>query len=95
MVVIYLFAGLKTAVLTISKSIKNNQDKYDLAASFQKTIEEILVKKTKIAFDEFKKICQTKNNFFVIAGGVAANNNIRNKLEKLSFEENLNLFFLR
>ena len=80
-------AGLKTAVLKISKSIKNNQDKYDLAASFQKTIEEILVKKTRIAFDEFKKICRTKNNFFVIAGGVAANNNIRNKLEKLSFEE--------
>ena len=48
-------AGLKTAVLKISKSIKNNQDKYDLAASFQKTIEEILVKKTRIAFDEFKK----------------------------------------
>ena len=82
------FAGLKTAVLKISKSIKNNQDKHDLAASFQKTIEEILVKKTKIAFDQFKKISQTKNNFFVIAGGVAANNKIRNKLEKVSFEEN-------
>ncbi len=82
------FAGLKTAVLKISKSIKNNQDKHDLAASFQKTIEEILVKKTKNAFDQFKKISQTKNNFFVIAGGVAANNKIRNKLKKLSFEEN-------
>ena len=54
------FAGLKTAVLKISKSIKNNQDKYDLAASFQKTIEEILVKKTKIAFDQFKKISNKK-----------------------------------
>ncbi len=82
------FAGLKTAVLKISKSIKNNQDKHDLAASFQKTIEEILVKKTKNAFDQFKKISQTKNNFFVIAGGVAANNKIRNKLEKVSFDEN-------
>ena len=53
------FAGLKTAVLKISKSIKNNQDKHDLAASFQKTIEEILVKKTKIAFDQFKKMHQS------------------------------------
>ena len=50
------FAGLKTAVLKISKTLKNNQDKYDLAASFQKTIEEILNKKTKIAFNQFKKL---------------------------------------
>ena len=44
------FAGLKTAVLKISKQIKTDQDKYDLAASFQKTIEEILYKKSKVAF---------------------------------------------
>ena len=82
------FAGLKTAILKISKTIKNNQDRYDLAASFQKTIEEILVKKTKIAFDQFKKISNKKKNFFVIAGGVAANSNIRKNLEKLSLNEN-------
>ena len=82
------FAGLKTAILKISKTIKNDQDRYDLAASFQKTIEEILVKKTKIAFDQFKKISNKKKNYFVIAGGVAANSNIRNNLEKLSLNEN-------
>ena len=53
------FAGLKTAVLKISKQIKTDQEKYDLAASFQKTIEEILYKKSKIAFKEFKKINET------------------------------------
>ena len=47
------FAGLKTAVLKISKQIKTDQEKYNLAASFQKTIEEILYKKSKIAFEEF------------------------------------------
>ena len=82
------FAGLKTAILKISKTIKNDQDRYDLAASFQKTIEEILVKKTKIAFDQFKKISNKKKNFFVVAGGVAANSNIRKNLEKLSLNEN-------
>ena len=82
------FAGLKTAILKISKTIKNDQDRYDLAASFQKTIEEILIKKTKIAFDQFKKISNKKKNFFVIAGGVAANSNIRKNLEKLSLNEN-------
>ena len=50
------FAGLKTAILRITKTIKTEQEKFDLAASFQKTIEEILYIKTKIAFEEFKKI---------------------------------------
>ena len=62
------FAGLKTAILKISKTIKNDQDRYDLAASFQKTIEEILVKKTKIAFDQFKKISNKKKKFFCYSG---------------------------
>ncbi len=30
------FAGLKTAVLKISKELKNEKEKYNLAASFQK-----------------------------------------------------------
>jgi len=87
------FAGLKTAVLKISKKIKTDQDKYDLAASFQKTIEEILYKKTKIAFNEFKKLNKNKNNTFVIAGGVAANKNIRKILTNLSFEEDFKPIF--
>ena len=36
------FAGLKTAVLKIAKKIKTQKEKYDLAASFQFTIEEII-----------------------------------------------------
>ena len=54
------FAGLKTAILKISKKIKTEQEKFDLAASFQKTIEEILFKKTKIAFNEFEKLNKPK-----------------------------------
>ena len=77
------FAGLKTAILRISSTIKSKQEKYDLAASFQKTIEEILEVKTQIAFDEFKKTNKKKNKTFVIAGGVAANKGIRKKLIKV------------
>jgi len=40
------FAGLKTAVLRISKKLQNEKEKYHLAASFQKTINEILYEKT-------------------------------------------------
>ena len=36
------FAGLKTAVLKVSKNIKSEKDKFDIAASFQKTILEIM-----------------------------------------------------
>ena len=87
------FAGLKTAILKISKKIKTDQEKYDLAASFQKTIEEILYKKSKIAFDKFKNINGNKNNIFVIAGGVAANKEIRKTLINLCEEKNFKPIF--
>jgi len=87
------FAGLKTAVLKISKEIKSNQEKYNLAASFQNTIEEILCKKSKVAFKEFKKNNKSKKNTFVIAGGVASNKSIRQKLIDLSLKEEFDPIF--
>ena len=77
------FAGLKTAILKITKSIRTDQEKFDLAASFQKTVEEILNKKTKIAFKEFEKENDLKEKVFVVAGGVAANKKIRSMLINL------------
>ena len=87
------FAGLKTAVLKISKKIKSDQEKYNLAASFQKTIEEILCEKSKVAFKEFKKNNKSKKNTFVIAGGVASNKSIRQKLINLSLKEKFDPIF--
>ena len=87
------FAGLKTAVLKISKGIKTEQEKYDLAASFQKTIEQILYKKSKIALDEFRLLNKQSKKTFVVAGGVAANNKIRQVLINLCKEESFNAIF--
>ena len=87
------FAGLKTAILKISKNIKTDQEKFNLAASFQRTIEQILYKKTKIAFSEFQNQNKTKENILVIAGGVAANKNIRSMLTNLCKEENYQSIF--
>ncbi len=87
------FAGLKTAVLRITKNIKTDQEKFNLAASFQKTIEEILYKKTKVAFKEFEKQNDLTEKNFVVAGGVAANKNIRNMLISLCVEENYQSVF--
>tara|TARA_Y100000992_G_scaffold297601_1_gene261432 strand:- start:69 stop:1142 length:1074 start_codon:yes stop_codon:yes gene_type:complete len=81
------FAGLKTAILKITKEIQTDQEKFDLAASFQKTVIEILYKKTKIAFKEFEKEIKTKERKFVVAGGVAANKKIRSMLIDLCKEE--------
>ena len=87
------FAGLKTAVLRTSKELKNEMEKYHLAASFQKTINEILYEKTKVAMNEFLKNKKNKKNTFVIAGGVASNLSIRENLIKLSKEQNFDSVF--
>ncbi len=87
------FAGLKTAILKITKNIKSNQEKFDLAASFQKTVEEILYKKTKIAFRKFENEKKIKEKIFVVAGGVAANKRIRSMLVNLCDEENYQSIF--
>ena len=81
------FAGLKTAVLRESKKINEESKlRYNLAASFQNTINKILYKKTKVAVDMFRKKTKKKKFQFIIAGGVAANKSIRNNLLALSNE---------
>ena len=82
------FAGLKTAVLRTTKKIKSKKEKYHLAASFQKTINEILYEKTKIAMEEYLKDKKNITNTFVIAGGVASNLSIRKNLIKLAKKKN-------
>ena len=81
------FAGLKTAVLRESKKI-NGQDKlkYNLAASFQNTINKILYKKTKVAVRMFREKTKKENFQLIVAGGVAANETIRKNLSILSNE---------
>ena len=81
------FAGLKTAVLRESKKINDDDKmKYNLAASFQNTINKILYKKTKIAVDIFKEKTQPEEVKLIVAGGVAANKTIRENLSNLGKE---------
>jgi len=86
---------LKTAVLRESKNINNDiQLKYNLAASFQYTINQILKKKTKEAMKQFKsKTSLEKNIPFIVAGGVAANQSIRKTLSQVCEEMNFNPLF--
>ena len=90
-------AGLKTAVLRKSKEINLNSDKekYNLAASFQYTINKILVEKTKVAMKMFREKMSDRqpSKAFVVAGGVAANETIRKDLIDLSKKMNFKPIF--
>ena len=88
------FAGLKTAVLRESKKINGeNKLKYNLAASFQNTINKILYKKTKVAAQMFREKTKEENFQLIVAGGVAANETIRKNLSSLSNEMNFKTIY--
>ena len=88
------FAGLKTAVLRESKKINgNDMMKYNLAASFQNTVNKILFKKTKVAIEAFKNRTKKQEVQLVVAGGVAANHSIRENLSNLAKEMNFETIY--
>jgi N6-L-threonylcarbamoyladenine synthase len=77
----FSFSGLKTAVLRLVKSFEGKElPVNDICASFQECVSKTLVKKLKKATEEkgYKQI--------VIAGGVAANSEIRKKVFDLEKE---------
>jgi len=78
------FSGLKTAVrLEIVKIGKlSEEDKCDVAASFQATVIEVITKKIAFAIKAYEELCNGKS--IVIAGGVAANMSIRGALEQVA-----------
>ena len=81
-------------MLRKSKNIQTQQDKYNLAASFQETINKILRKKTEIAMKQFREyISDSSIKPFVVAGGVAANQTIRKNLKELSEKMNFKPVF--
>lgn len=74
----FSFSGLKTAVLRLVKSFDGQElPTNDICASFQECVSATLLKKVKNALEEtgYKQV--------VIAGGVAANSEIRRKIFEL------------
>lgn len=71
----FSFSGLKTAVLRLVKSFAGEElPVNDICASFQETVSSTLAKKLK------KALVEKGYNQVVIAGGVAANSEIRKKI---------------
>lgn len=82
----FSFSGLKSAVINLHhKEAQKSKTliKEDLARSFQDVIVEILAIKTSKALDEK----QVKR--FIIAGGVAANSDIRLKMQEIADEKGI------
>ena len=87
----FSFAGLKTSVKQLVSKLGelSEQDKYDLCASFERVVCEILIDRISNAVNIFKQSYSVKD--FVLVGGVAANDYIRCALKK--YIENNDMFF--
>jgi len=84
------FSGLKTAVLRARNEVMNEntlraQDVRDLCAGFQAAVVDVLAEKTRRALGIYMTDSPTSPSI-AVAGGVAANTAIRDKLESLSHE---------
>ena len=83
----FSFSGLKSAVINLNHKLVQRGEKVneaDLATSFQTVAVESIINKTKKAIEAYN----IKN--LVVAGGVAANMGLREEIEKLTNEYNLN-----
>ena len=84
----FSFSGLKSAVINLAHNEKqkgNEIVKENLAASFQSVAVESIVSKAK------KAIIDKKIKNVIVAGGVAANQGLRNEITKLTKELNVEL----
>ncbi|WP_417687945.1 tRNA (adenosine(37)-N6)-threonylcarbamoyltransferase complex transferase subunit TsaD [Roseibium sp.] len=76
------FAGLKTALRTQAKKLEpiDEQTVSDLCAGFQKAVADVLAARTKSALELFSHRFPDEKPVIVVAGGVAANQEIRTAL---------------
>jgi len=73
----FSFSGLKTAVMTqVRGKVLADQDRADIARAFQDAVVDVLVAKSTAAIE------QTGLNQLVVAGGVGANRQLRDTLDK-------------
>ncbi|HZX31552.1 MAG TPA: tRNA (adenosine(37)-N6)-threonylcarbamoyltransferase complex transferase subunit TsaD [Rhodocyclaceae bacterium] len=86
----FSFSGLKTAVLTLVRGQGgdlNETFKADAALAFQEAIVDVLVKKS------LKALKQTGLNQLVVAGGVGANRQLRQKLDSEAKRKRFRVYY--
>lgn len=85
----FSFSGLKTATMNTWKKLQRQgrENMYDMAAEFEAALVEVLVEKTIHAALHYGV------KTVLMAGGVAANQHLRDLMQERCREEKLNLFF--
>ncbi|RAS10343.1 O-sialoglycoprotein endopeptidase [Cupriavidus alkaliphilus] len=85
----FSFAGLKTAVLTQTRKLANTceQDRANLARAFVDAIVDVLAAKSMAALK------QTGHKRLVVAGGVGANRQLRERLDQLGRQRKLEVYY--
>ncbi len=86
----FSFSGIKSAVVNLVHNEKQRGNEIrvnDVCNSFQERVVTVLVNKTKKAIEEYS----VKN--LVLAGGVAANSYLRERLEIMTKEKNINFTY--
>ena len=84
----FSFSGLKTAVLTVTKrEALDDQGRADLAASTQAAIVDVLAEKS------LRALRVTGAKRLVVAGGVGANQRLRDHLTREAAEKNFEVFY--
>jgi N6-L-threonylcarbamoyladenine synthase len=84
----FSFSGLKTAVLTmVHKQALDDQTRADIALAFQEAITEVLVTKALTAID------RTGLGQLVVAGGVGANRQLREALDRGAAKRGIGVFY--
>jgi len=80
------FAGLKTALRTQAKKLEpvDEQTIADLCAAFQRSVSDVLAARTRSALELFRNRYPQTEPAIVVAGGVAANQEIRSALTEAS-----------
>jgi N6-L-threonylcarbamoyladenine synthase len=88
----FSFSGLKTALRQSLEKLHQVQshDVADLAASFQQAVADVLADRTAHAIQAFRA-AHPGGDTLVIAGGVAANRAIRERLEKIALAYRMTL----
>ena len=90
----FSFSGLKTAVRHVALALPDGpfqkQDIADLCAGFQAAAGDVLADRTGHALDIFLEQ-HPQGRTLVIAGGVAANQNLRQRLQRLADERSVDL----
>ena len=89
----FSFSGIKTALANSVSKYSGAIPTADFAASLQATISSSLISRSEIAMERFASSAISEENkmTFVVAGGVAANKEIRKNLKSLAESKNFNM----